>query len=371
MTMMKCDRNEFKDALRVVGPVIPRRVIYPISECVLIEPAERGATIKVYDGVSLGVEHFFNAEVTKPICVDGRELSSWVGRAGPGPIHIEYYDENHVQVESGKYSKYRMIAWSPTEFVQLGNISEKETFVAGLCEEDIRLIDTLISPAAGGPTASNSVMEMVFLDSKTHMAVATNSHLLRTHKLDKEHSSLDDDLLVHPAVFASIAKSQTDAEIYRMGSGNMLAICGATKITWQPITRDHNRYVPYEQVMDYRNDPEVSFSVDRAELVGALDRLNPIGAAYDKTRLAVMLKEGHMMLHIQNVDKGTSAEETVNCDYNNSDAILFKISGEYLLSSLKPLSGKSVAFTNVRLKHMKALFYSVDTLDGMIGHMSS
>lgn len=321
-TIFKIHSKLFSTALAELKPVIGKRSVVPVCECVKLD--SRGLTGTdlerfIFVPLPLGLD--------SPILVNYLELLNIV-KGMTGILTVTVTPDGGMQIQSGNGSVKLSLYGEPDEFPRKPELGKCEAkFICPELSGMIGYVSTdELKPAMNGVYLSQGAI------------VATDAHILKVVK--------SKDLLIPglsaiiPANVAKLVKERVSAEWYPNGEISYMkfTFSNRTELTFRLI---NERFPDYNQVIPAKTDKTPILRVNRAEMIKALNQVYP---ALNKTTFHVRLtvRENEMEVHGEDIDNTTEATANISCEWNGESGFEIGFNHKYLVPLLQDCPGEFV-----------------------------
>ena len=329
MSKIRFNTGEVVHKVAQVAKVVNQKNTISILENVLFQHIEGGnMNITASDGetwltINTNVEHV-DGEVN--CCIDAQRLNTALRSLGMDmDVEVEFNEQTHIAKFNYKSGNFELPFLNADEFPNPSITEEKETLVEllnehllnGLGLTEFATDNDSLHPQFNGihidfeKQADNELGQIVFVSTDTRKLVKY------TQKLDVSLDGLYDKGFTLPKKAATIILQLLVSGIdskscYMSFNEQSFALeCNGARLSTRLIS---GRFPNYNSVIPTNNDKMAIISRDG--LIGALKRV--MSFANQKTLMATLTFENNkVLLQTQDIDYNTSAQETVECSYDN------------------------------------------------------
>lgn len=254
-------------------------------------------------------------------------------------IGLEFdIDDDNLDIEM-KYvnGKYKFVGVNGNEFPQKAPSTESTTEIVMPVK---RLVDGIQHAifAVGGDTL-RPVMMGVYCDVMPDKAVfvATDLHKMVRYTEADVHTGVTASFILptKPASIISSVFDKTEGDV-KITIDSKGAVFETDKYTLT-CRFVNGRYPNYNSVIPADNPYHVT--VDRLQLLNAVRRVSVFASSGGQ--IVIKLHENEIVLSSQDIDYSTSAEERIQCDYNDPEMII-GFDHEHIIDVLNNIEGDTV-----------------------------
>lgn len=301
---LRAERSEFAEAVSWATRTVGARVTLPALSGVLLEAADGKLTCRATD-----LE--ISAEVSAPVQIDepgkvllpGKLLSQLVARFPDAPVELSG-DVDRVEIRCGR-ATFHVRGMPVDDFPSLPTPAEDAS--EGTIRSDA--FSRLVSQVARASSADEArpVLTGVQLEATKDglTAAATDSYRLAVRTVSWE-DGVEAEALVPARALQEAAKAAAEAGgtvTIVFEEGQVSFLFGDRRLTTRLI---EGGFPNYRQLLPDSADTTVT--VDRAELVEALQRVAVVALGSANTPVTLKFSEGTVELHAGNQEIGDAAE---------------------------------------------------------------
>lgn len=307
--------NELSLHLQTISRVINSKNTLPILDCFLFDIHDDTLSVTVSDGetVVTTAVPLVEKDTDGRIAITARTLLEALREGAEQPLTFNVNDETmeiKVEYQNGEYT---MIGQNADMFPLTPAMSETSTKVdidsavllTGINRTFFAIADDELRP----------VMNGICFDITTEnlTMVASDGHKLVRNRNYATHGS-DNASFILPKKPAGLLKNILSKDLgtvsLEFDDKNAAFVAGDYKLVCRLI---EGRYPNYNSVIPQNNPYKVT--IDRQTLIGALRRVS-IFSSQASSLIKVKLQENKVVLSAQDIDFSTSAQETVDCQYD-------------------------------------------------------
>ncbi len=326
--------------LQAISRVINTKNALPILDCFLFELQDGTLSVTVSDSETTMITtlEVNESDADGRFAVPAKTLLDALKEIPEQPLSFDVNLDNleiTVQYQNGKYS---LMGQNANEFPQPVLLSNDAVHVE--MEADVLLAGINRSVFATADDELRPVMNGIYFDITTDdiTLVASDGHKLVRCKTFAAHGN-ERAAFILPKKPANLLKNLLPKEqgtvTLEFDERNAVFALEEYRMVCRLI---EGRYPNYNSVIPQNNPYKII--VDRMQLIGALRRVS-IFSSQASSLIKLRLSGNQITISAQDIDFSTSAEETVNCQYEGNDmSIGFK--STFLLDILTNIAAEEV-----------------------------
>jgi len=327
--------------LQILNRVISSKNTLPILDNFLFKTEGNILTITASDIETTLISsiEIDNQEGNGQIAVPAKELLSWLSVCPEQPITFDINDENlSIKIFTAENGNITPMGKNGDEYPEtLSNIESKgnlvlpaETLLRGISYTIYATGDDELRPVMGGINFDMTPEGLTI--------VATDGHKLIRFKANNVKSETATSFIL-PKKPANLLKSilpkeSGDAKIDFDGKNAIFTLADFTMV----CRLVDGRYPRYNDVIP-QNNPNKAI-VDRLTLINALKRAS-VAANQASNLIKLQVKDNKIVVTAQDLDYSISAQENVNCQYQN-DEISIGFKATYLIELLSNMEYQDI-----------------------------
>lgn len=305
--------KNLEKVLSKVFPAVPARTPMPILENFLFEIEDGRMTITATD-MEITLRSLINVDTDEnlKVVVPAKLLFEIVRSLGDTSILFEL-DENFKMKLSTENGVYNIGCASAVDFPALPNINENKKF--SLTSRTLKKALDQAAFAISKEAIRPAMMGMLFeFTSDGLRFVATDGHRLVKYTLLSEKTEVPEQYVVPEKAILVLAKLLFEGNVQlALNDSTISFILDDVELTSRLINQ---RYPDYNSVIPLEN--EFTLKVKKTELQGSIKRmLLFVTSNYQQVRLS--LSENAIEVTAENIDLGSSAKETIHCEYAGTE----------------------------------------------------
>lgn len=325
--------------LQSIGRIINSKNTMAILDNILFELEGNMLSLTASDLETTAITRFEvdNAEENGKVAINTKMLLDTLREFSEQPLLFEINNENFELIISSENGKYTFIGKNGGEFPQLPSLSAETLELTIPGNSLYNAINKTLFCTADDEL--RPVMNGIYFDMTGEQltVVATDAHkLVRLHTNINAQLGTGFILPKKPATLLKniLAKEENDVHISFDSKNIRFALTNYTVVCLQV----EGRFPNYNAVIPQNNPRKVI--VDRATFTNALKRVS-VFANQSSNLIKLNLNNNAIEISAQDIDFSTSAEETINCQYNDEPMnIGFK--STFLIDLLNNISSSDV-----------------------------
>lgn len=340
--ILKCVTTELKNALAIVKKALPQKKLMPILNGIKLKATKTSLLLSATD-LELTIDTKIEADVEEigEIVVDGKTLCNFISKITDDVVKIRTTSDKGESAkcffEYGENVGYIQYL-TADEYPNKKDSPEKNTFyISQTAFRDIlNNVICCASEETSRPVLNSCLLKLL---SNDLTAVACDGYRLGLNKKEVEY---DDEVasIVVPLKSAKEILSTLDFDEDKIKvcfENNYLSIMLDKKETQITTRLINEKYLQYQNLIP-QNFSEI-YEIDRQKLIASLERMNIIYGTVKlvfKNKKAIISTENEISKLEENIEINTLSA-------TSNDLTIF-LNNNYLLDSLKSLSGDTVLF---------------------------
>lgn len=301
---LRAERSEFAEAISWATRTVGARVTLPALSGVLLDASDGKLTCRATD-LEIAAEVSAPVQIDEPgrVLLPGKLLSQLVARFPDAPVELTG-DADRVEIRCGR-ATFHVRGMPVDDFPSLPEPADDAP--QGVIRSDA--FSRLVSQVARAASSDEArpVLTGVQLEAtaETLTAAATDSYRLAVRTVAWE-DGVDGQALVPARALQEAAKAATEAGgsvTIVLEEGQVSFLFGDRRLTTRLI---EGSFPNYRQLLPDAAD--TTATVDRAELVEALQRVAVVALGQANTPVTLKFGDGSVELHAGNQEVGDAAE---------------------------------------------------------------
>lgn len=330
------NKTTFQKAMMIGSQFAGRSKALPILNSVKIDVKDGRLTISSSDGentIKTAIDGFTCDCNQISFCIDAKDSSNYIKQIRDNEFSFISDDMNMVTIKHSK-GKAKFPLSKSEEFVDV----KLESDLINFTMESSVLYNWIVSGRNFvGSDELRPVLNGIYLYAKNGEFgyCATDGSKLITDNIEDVENNNFEFILNKNSFTPLLSLLNNDSDVtFRIGSRNVLVICGQTKLLIRLI---EGRFPNFKSVIP-QNQP-IQVGVDKKALLDSISRVN-VGGDKIKGLIKLNVSNNNMNLSSQDIDFSTEADEDIECTSN--DNIVIGLKYDSLVCCLSTISNDNV-----------------------------
>ena len=332
-------RKELHDALGIASSASSTRTALPVLSSIRLEATSASLSLLGCDG-EMWASAVISANVESPgaICVQQKLISDIVSALSEAHVTLELVGTSVILKAkgSGGESEWKLLALPADEFPDIPPMTPTAslTVAAGQLRTAVEGVAFAVGDESSRPVLTGVLVQY---DGEVLTLVATDTHRLAVHKIQKEGLGDHMKVTVPEKAFRTVRMLPLAPDValtLSFDDSRMAIDTGYARVVSQlleGVYPNWERVVPAEVTR--------TWTLDRKEFQENVKRIM-ILARENSNRVRFKGGEGKVIISAQSQDKGEAKEEVSVIGNNGEIEIAFN--GKYVIDALNALSGEGV-----------------------------
>ncbi len=331
--------TEFQRVLGTINGVIPAKSALPILETFLFEVAGDTLRITATDlEISMTVELPVSNAQKGVIAVPAKKLFETVRALPALDITLVAEPEHHRVTMSTGTGEYKLTGESSENYPSVPAFKGDVEFK--IDNEMLRRLINKTVFAVSTDELRPAMMGILLQMKKNEMrAVATDGHrLVRLTDKKFPEGKVDRDIIIPAKALNLLVRSANESDTtVAFNDNNIMFTFGGSVLISRLI---EEKYPNYESVIPLDNDKRLM--VDKNQLLQSVRR-TALYASTATHQVRFSLKKGEVTVSAEDIDFGSEARETIQCEYN-AEPMEIGFNSQYIVDILTHLDTDEVVF---------------------------
>ncbi len=330
-------KSDLQNAVSTVIRAVPSHTTMTILECILIE-ARNNLLIMTANDMEMGIETHIHASVEEEgvIALDAKLFSEIVRKFPDDRVYFESDSNHQVLIRSGK-ARFQIGGREGEEFPELPSIERDESVTLSQLTLKSLIQDTIFSTASG---ENNKIMtgELFEIRGDILRIAALDGHRIAMRRVAIRGNYQDRRVIVPGKTLTDISRilsGEMDDLVNLFFARNHIVFeIPGTIVVSRLIDGD---YFNVDQMMS--SDYDTKITVNRALLMGCVDRASLFVREGDKKPIIVEVEDQEMKLSIDS-PMGSMNEE-LDIEKEGKDLVI-GFNPRFIMDALKAVSDENV-----------------------------
>lgn len=336
---IKCSKSNLSAALNIVSKAVPAKTSFPILECILIEVYSDKIKLTAND-LELGIETLLEGEVIEMgrIAIESKIFTDIVRKLPDSDVYIESTPDMRTIIRCEK-SKLTIASKSGEDFTELPDIErEKCISISQFTLKEI-IRQTIFSI---GNNDNNKMMagELFEIQGNKLTVVSLDGHRISLRNVELKNKTVDNMKAIVPGkTLMEISKIITGGiddmvNIY-FTDNNILFEFDNTIVLSRLIEGEYFKIIQMLSI-----DHKIKITVNRQELVAAVDRSTLLIKESDKKPIVMNIKDdNNMYIKVDSLLGNLNEEIEIN---KEGEEIIIGLNPRFLLDILRNIDDEQV-----------------------------